>query len=212
VVAPRHAKHFLQKSIFIKPLLSRNTTKVVEQFVRTHLLLQRCRRRCPNVQLGATRNGVCPLQTPGGSVCGMSHITRKVLVADDSPVVRDVIRTFLEERSDLTICGEAATGREAVEKTLALKPDLVVLDLSMPELNGAEAASVIKELFPGVRIIMFTMFSEDIGKSLTEAIGVDAVLSKPDGMARTGQDHRECVRLARSGNKIPLDRKLKVRR
>jgi DNA-binding NarL/FixJ family response regulator len=112
----------------------------------------------------------------------MSNITRKVLVADDSQVVRDVIRTFLEERSDLTICGEAATGREAVEKTLALKPDLVVLDLSMPELNGAEAASVIKELAPGVRIIMFTMFSEDVGKSLTEAIGVDAVLSKPDGM------------------------------
>jgi DNA-binding NarL/FixJ family response regulator len=110
------------------------------------------------------------------------YITGRVLIADDSRVVRNVIKTFLETRSNLTICGEAANGREAVERTLALKPDLVLLDLSMPELNGAEAASVIKESFPGVRVILFTMFSEEIGTSLTAAIGIDAVLSKPDGM------------------------------
>ena len=109
-------------------------------------------------------------------------IAYRVLIADDSPLVRGVIKTFLEQRNDLTVCGEAANGREAVEKALELKPDLVLLDLSMPELNGAQAASIIKQACPHIRIIMFTMFSERIGKSLTSAIGVDAVLSKPEGM------------------------------
>jgi DNA-binding NarL/FixJ family response regulator len=109
-------------------------------------------------------------------------VTYRVLIADDSRAVRDVIKAFLEQRDDLTVCGEASNGREAVEKTLELKPDLVLLDLSMPELNGAEAASIIKQACPHIRIIMFTMFSEHVGKSLTSAIGIDAVLSKPDGM------------------------------
>jgi DNA-binding NarL/FixJ family response regulator len=52
----------------------------------------------------------------------------------------------------------------------------------MPEMNGVEAASVLKKMMPNVRIIVFTMFSENIGRSLTSAIGVDMVLSKPDGM------------------------------
>jgi DNA-binding NarL/FixJ family response regulator len=52
----------------------------------------------------------------------------------------------------------------------------------MPEMNGAVAASVLKKLMPNVKIIVFTMFSEDIGKYMTSAIGVDMVLSKPDGM------------------------------
>jgi two-component system response regulator NreC len=120
------------------------------------------------------------------SVCRVYYIacsvTYRVLIADDSALVRDVIKTFLEERNDLSVCGEAANGREAVEKTLALKPDLVLLDLSMPELNGAEAASIIKQACPHIRIILFTMYSESVGKSLTSAIGVDAVLSKPEGM------------------------------
>jgi len=133
----------------------------------------------------------------------MSNTTRKVLVADDSRVVRDVIRTFLQERSDLTICGEAATGREAVEKTLALNPDLVVLDLSMPELNGAEAASVIKELSPGVRIILFTMFSEDIGKSLTRGHWRRCRAPQARWNERTGQDHRGCVRSQEVETKFP---------
>jgi DNA-binding NarL/FixJ family response regulator len=70
-----------------------------------------------------------------------------------------------------------------VEKTRALEPDLVLLDLSMPRMNGAEAASLIKKSNPDVRIILFTMYSENIGRSLTSAIGVEAVLSKPDGIA-----------------------------
>lgn len=107
---------------------------------------------------------------------------KQVLIADDSQLVRQVIKNVLAGRTDVAVCGEAVNGREAVEKARTLKPDLVLLDLAMPEMNGAEAASVLKMTVPEVRIILFTMYSENVGSYLTSAIGIDAVLSKPDGM------------------------------
>ena len=107
---------------------------------------------------------------------------KRVLIADDSASVRDVLRTFLRDRNDIEICGEAVDGLETLEKAQRLKPDLVLLDLVMPEINGAEVASILKNKMPNIRIILFTMYSERIGKFLSSAIGVDAVLSKPDGM------------------------------
>ncbi len=107
---------------------------------------------------------------------------KRVLIADDNLYVRYVIRTFLHDQDEIQICGEAVDGVEAIEKTRQLKPDLVLLDLSMPNLNGAEVALVLKNTKPNVRIIMFTMYSSKLSPSLTSALGVDAVLSKPDGI------------------------------
>ena len=107
---------------------------------------------------------------------------KRVLIADDNDYVRYVIRTFLQDQVGIEICGEAGNGVEVLEKTRQLKPDLVLLDLSMPSLNGAEVALVLKNTKPHVRIIMFTMYSSKISASLTSALGVDAVLSKPDDM------------------------------
>jgi two-component system vancomycin resistance associated response regulator VraR len=107
---------------------------------------------------------------------------KRVLIADDSSSVRDVIRTFLRDHEEIEICGEAVDGLDTLEKAQRLKPDLVLLDLVMPEINGAEVASILKNKMPNIRIILFTMYSERIGKFLSSAIGVDAVLSKPDGM------------------------------
>ena len=107
---------------------------------------------------------------------------KQILIADDSSTVRRILKMFLQSRRNIEVCGEAANGFEAVEKAKTLRPDLVLLDLAMPEMNGAEAASVLKKMMPNVPIIVFTMYSESIGRSLTSAIGVDMVLSKPDGM------------------------------
>ena len=107
---------------------------------------------------------------------------KRVLIADDSSSVRDVIRSVLRDQKEIEICGEAADGLDALEKAQLLKPDLVLLDLVMPEINGVEVASILKQKMPHVRIILFTMYTERIGKFLSSAIGVDAVLSKPDGM------------------------------
>ena len=107
---------------------------------------------------------------------------KQLLIADDSYLVRETIKNVLAGRTDIAVCGEASNGLEAVEKARTLKPDLVLLDLAMPEMNGAETASVLKMTVPGVRIILFTMYSENVGSYLTSAVGIDAVLSKPDGM------------------------------
>jgi DNA-binding NarL/FixJ family response regulator len=109
-------------------------------------------------------------------------VPNQILIADDSSSVRRILKEFLQLRRNINVCGEAANGFEAVEKAQKLRPDLILLDLAMPEMNGAEAASVLKKMMPKVPIIVFTMYSENIGKSLAAALGVDLVLSKPDGM------------------------------
>ena len=117
----------------------------------------------------------------------LSFMHKRVLIADDSSSVRDVIRTFLRGQGEIEICGEAVDGLDTLEKAQRLKPDLVLLDLVMPEINGAEVASILKQKMPNIRIILFTMYTEKIGKFLSSAIGVDAVLSKPEGMAQIAE-------------------------
>jgi DNA-binding NarL/FixJ family response regulator len=107
---------------------------------------------------------------------------KQLLIADDSQLVRQTIKNVLAERTDVAVCGEATNGLETIEKAKTLEPDLILLDLAMPEMNGAETASVLKTTMPEVRIILFTMYSENVGSYLTSALGIDAVLSKPDGM------------------------------
>jgi DNA-binding NarL/FixJ family response regulator len=109
---------------------------------------------------------------------------KRVLIADDSTSVRDVIRMFLRDHEEIEICGEAVDGLDTVEKAQRLKPDLLLLDLVMPEINGAMVASILKQKMPNLRIILFTMYSENVSKALSSAVGIDAVLSKPDGMTR----------------------------
>lgn len=107
---------------------------------------------------------------------------KTILIADDSANVRSIIREFLKDVPDLEICGEAVNGLDAIEKAKKLKPNLVLLDLSMPQMNGIEVASILKKAMPGVLIVLFTMYSNSISKALVSTIGVDAVLTKPDGM------------------------------
>jgi two-component system, NarL family, response regulator LiaR len=115
---------------------------------------------------------------------------KSILIADDHDTVRKLTRLFLETQIDLEVCGEAVDGVEAIEKAKQLKPDLVVMDLAMPRLNGVEAALVLKGLMPRMPIVVFTLYSELVSSSLSSMIGVDAVLSKPDG----GWKLVECVR------------------
>jgi two-component system, NarL family, vancomycin resistance associated response regulator VraR len=126
--------------------------------------------------------GIPCIEPPPKGRHNLTFMRKRVLIADDSSSVRDVIRTFLRDHKEIEICGEAADGLETLEKAQRLKPDLVLLDLVMPEINGAEVASILKNKMPNIRIILFTMYTERIGKFLSSAIGVDAVLSKPDGM------------------------------
>jgi DNA-binding NarL/FixJ family response regulator len=96
----------------------------------------------------------------------------------------------LESCSGLVVCGEAVDGVDAIEKATRLKPDLILLDLAMPGMNGVETASVLKGVLPHVRMIAFTMYAESLGKFLASAVGIDAVFAKSEGIGKVV----ECVR------------------
>jgi DNA-binding NarL/FixJ family response regulator len=107
----------------------------------------------------------------------------RLLIVDDNPSVRYLIR-FLLEQQGYEICGEAEDGLQAIDSAKQLNPDLILLDVSMPKLGGPQAAPILKRLLPKTRIILFTLFVDSLGKELAEALGVDLVLSKTDGMAK----------------------------
>ena len=91
----------------------------------------------------------------------MSNLIR-ILVADDHPVVRQGLTSFLIPRNGMEIVGEAANGLEAVRLTSLLQPDVILMDMVMPELNGAEATALIKETNPEARILILTVLAMKI--------------------------------------------------
>jgi len=85
----------------------------------------------------------------------------RVILADDHALVRQGIRQFLEEANDISIVAEAANGEEAVRLVEQHRPDVAVLDVQMPVLNGIEATRQIRARFPGIRILILTAYDED---------------------------------------------------
>jgi DNA-binding NarL/FixJ family response regulator len=111
-------------------------------------------------------------------------VSKRILVADDSATVRRVLRTYLAQL-DLDVCGEAADGEDTIEKARKLKPDLILLDVAMPRTNGIVVASVLKELMPNVRIVLFTMYSDAVARAFPDkGLAVDVVVAKAEGMSR----------------------------
>lgn len=96
-------------------------------------------------------------QGPSASDAGRPAI--RVLLADDHAVVRDGIRMLLDAEADIAVIGEADDGREAVRQTKKLRPNLVVLDVAMPELNGIEAAERIHAFDASIRIVILSMYA-----------------------------------------------------
>src|SRR5450759_240147 len=91
----------------------------------------------------------------------MTKTTVRILIADDHDVVREGTRAVIERQPGWEVCGVAATGLEAVEQAFALKPDIVVMDMTMPELNGLDAAVQIKRRLPQTEILIFSAYQTD---------------------------------------------------
>jgi chemotaxis response regulator CheB len=81
--------------------------------------------------------------------------SKRILIVDDLPQMRKLIRDYLEEEKEFLVCGEAIDGFDAIDKARTLKPDLIILDASMPRMNGIEAAPKLKKLLPETPIILF---------------------------------------------------------
>jgi len=128
----------------------------------------------------------------------------RVLLVDDHPVVRQGLRTLLESRSELEVVGEASDGIEAVEKVMSLQPDVVVLDVTMPRMNGIEACRIIQQKSPGPEVLFVTQ--HDSPQMMKEAMtaGARGYVVKSN-LARdlieaveTVSQHREFTALART--------------
>jgi DNA-binding NarL/FixJ family response regulator len=96
----------------------------------------------------------------------------KVLIADDHPVVRDGLRAMLATQPDMELVGEAATGTEAVARARAMRPDVVLMDLQMPQLDGPGAIAILRDSEPGVHVLVLSTFASDA--DITRAINAGA--------------------------------------
>jgi len=104
----------------------------------------------------------------------------RILIADDHSLIRRGIRSLLESRRDWEICGEAVNGREAVKQVAKLKPDVVVMDITMPELNGLEAMRQIISVSPRTEVLILTMDnSEEVARHVLRA-GARGIVLKSD--------------------------------
>jgi DNA-binding NarL/FixJ family response regulator len=103
---------------------------------------------------------------------------RRVLIADDNPQVRQELRTLLPLAGDIEIVGEAADGREAIRLTQTLQPEVVLMDLEMPLLDGYEATRQIKAGFPSCRVVALTVYGDPASRNQASEAGVDVFLVK----------------------------------
>ena len=104
----------------------------------------------------------------------------RILLADDHEMVRRGLRSSIEDESGWSVCGEAATGRQAVELARQLRPDVVVMDFSMPELNGLEATRQLHAALPRTAVLIITMHeSEELVRELLAA-GARGIILKSD--------------------------------
>jgi two-component system chemotaxis response regulator CheY len=108
-------------------------------------------------------------------------MSAQILIVDDSSFLRQSIRSSIEQNTDWQVCGEAENGQVAVEKTKELHPDLIILDLAMPIMDGLDAARQITGFAPGVAIVLFTMHGSRELSKYAELIGIKQVLSKTSG-------------------------------
>lgn len=104
----------------------------------------------------------------------------RILIVDDQPYVRRAVRTLLESQKGWAVCGEASDGNEAIAKTEELNPDIVVMDMSMPNLNGLEAARAIHQEFPKSHVLILTLHDLPELRILVERAGAQGLVLKSD--------------------------------
>jgi DNA-binding NarL/FixJ family response regulator len=107
-------------------------------------------------------------------------VAKTILIADDNPYIRHTLCEVFQSQADFDLCAEAENGKDAIEKAQGLRPDLIVLDLSMPVMNGLDAARVLKRMMPSVPLIMFSEYSSAFSEEEAHSAGISTLVSKSE--------------------------------
>ena len=105
-----------------------------------------------------------------------------ILIVDDNVRIRELLRMLVETNTPFKVCGEAENGAEAIKMAKELRPDLVLLDLTMPGMSGTETALLLQMAKPRPKIILFTVHADGLNQELASIYGIDVVLSKADSI------------------------------
>jgi DNA-binding NarL/FixJ family response regulator len=105
---------------------------------------------------------------------------KSILIVDDNSLIRTATRHFLENETQYDVCGEAVDGLDAIEKARDLGPDLIILDLQMPRMNGLQAARELRKLNVAAPIILFTLYADTVRAVDAENAGITAIVNKTD--------------------------------
>jgi len=102
----------------------------------------------------------------------------RILIADDHEIFRKGLRSLLEPRAEFQICGEAATGLEAVERAKQLLPDVILMDISMPQIDGLQATRIIRNELPNVQVLILSQHDSPYMLSAALKVGASAYVTK----------------------------------
>lgn len=120
-----------------------------------------------------------------------------VLIVDDHPLFRQGLASILEGEPDIVLAGEAGTGREALERCRSVRPDVVVMDIQMPELDGIEATTLIRRDFPDIRVVVLTTYEGDVHALRAMKAGASGYMLK--GQVR--KDLPDAIRAVHGGER-----------
>jgi len=143
----------------------------------------------PSTRTSTTRTARRAAQAPVPKI--------RIVLADDHELIRHGVRALLDREPDMLVVGEAADGREAVAKTTALRPDVLVMDIAMPGLNGLEATRQILELSPAPRILILSAHCDEEYVARAMALGVAGYVLKQSSL----EDLGAAIRAARAGGR-----------
>jgi DNA-binding NarL/FixJ family response regulator len=104
----------------------------------------------------------------------------RILIVDDHEIFRRGLRSLLESRADWEVCGEATDGRDAVDKAKQLQPDVIVLDITMPRLNGLDAVALIRKEVPPAKVVILSQHQPALMKQVALAAGAGAYVTKSE--------------------------------
>jgi DNA-binding NarL/FixJ family response regulator len=111
---------------------------------------------------------------------GYTHMRKSVSVVDDNALIRQVLCRVFTSEAGFDVCGEAENGQDAIEKARALHPDLIVMDWSMPVMNGIDATRALKTLMPMVPVIVFSEYSDAFSEKEARSAGISAMVSRSE--------------------------------